>query len=132
MRLHFIEQAHVLDRDHRLIGKGLKQRDLLVGELPGSGRPTTIAPIGASVTNQRNGQHAAEPAGDCSVLDCILGVREHVRDRDDAARQDRSGRLPSPRPGGRREIASVTRASSSVSDSNVRVSGQMQQLAVEA
>ena len=33
------EQPHVLDRDHRLVGKGLEQRDLLLGEGPGSGRP---------------------------------------------------------------------------------------------
>ena len=28
----FLEQAHVLDGDHGLIGEGLEQRDLLVGE----------------------------------------------------------------------------------------------------
>ena len=28
------EQAHVLDGDHRLVGEGLEQRDLLVGERP--------------------------------------------------------------------------------------------------
>jgi hypothetical protein len=30
--LQFLEQAHVLDRDHCLVGKGLEERDLLVGE----------------------------------------------------------------------------------------------------
>ena len=30
--LHLLEQPHVLDRDHRLVGKGLNQLDLLVGE----------------------------------------------------------------------------------------------------
>ena len=28
----FVEQAHVLDRDHRLVGEGGEQLDLLVGE----------------------------------------------------------------------------------------------------
>ena len=31
-RLHLVEQPHVLDRDHRLVGEGLDQLDLLVGE----------------------------------------------------------------------------------------------------
>ena len=30
--LDLAEQARVLDRDHRLVGEGLEQRDLLVGE----------------------------------------------------------------------------------------------------
>src|SRR5262245_45500620 len=32
--LYLIEQPHVLDRDHRLVGKGLDQLDLLVGKRP--------------------------------------------------------------------------------------------------
>ena len=31
-RLHLVEQPHVLDRDHRLIGEGRDQLDLLLGE----------------------------------------------------------------------------------------------------
>ena len=31
-RLHLVEQPHVLDRDHRLVGEGGDQLDLLVGE----------------------------------------------------------------------------------------------------
>src|SRR5262249_26020446 len=30
--LHLVEQSHVLDRDHRLVGKCLHKRDLIVGE----------------------------------------------------------------------------------------------------
>src|SRR5262245_7132720 len=33
-RLHLIEQPHVLDRDHRLVGEGFKQFDLLLTECP--------------------------------------------------------------------------------------------------
>ena len=36
-RLHLVEQAHVLDGDHRLVGEGLDELDLLVGEGPTSG-----------------------------------------------------------------------------------------------
>ena len=31
-RLHLVEQPHVLDRDHGLVGEGLDQRDLSLGE----------------------------------------------------------------------------------------------------
>ena len=31
-RLHLVEQPHVLDRDHCLVGEGLDQRDLRIGE----------------------------------------------------------------------------------------------------
>ena len=31
-RLHLVEQAHVLDRDHGLVGKGLQEVDLALGE----------------------------------------------------------------------------------------------------
>ena len=33
-RLHLVEQAHVLDGDHRLVGEGAGKLDLLVGEWP--------------------------------------------------------------------------------------------------
>ena len=36
-RLELLEQPHVLDRNHRLIGKGLQQLDLTLGEEPDSG-----------------------------------------------------------------------------------------------
>src|SRR5262245_5944161 len=31
-RLHLVEQSHVLDRDHRLVGEGSNQFNLLIGE----------------------------------------------------------------------------------------------------
>ena len=33
-RLHLVEQSHVLDCDHRLVGEGLDQLDLLGSERP--------------------------------------------------------------------------------------------------
>ena len=32
--LDFVEQPHVLNRDHRLVGEGFDQLDLLVGKRP--------------------------------------------------------------------------------------------------
>ena len=34
-RACFLEQANVLNRDHRLVGKGAKQLDVMVGKRPG-------------------------------------------------------------------------------------------------
>ena len=45
-RLHLVEQPHVLDRDHRLVGEGRDQFDLLVGERPHRLRGKMITPIG--------------------------------------------------------------------------------------
>ena len=46
-RLHLVEQAHVLDGDHRLVGEGRDEFDLLVGERPHrSFAPKSITPIG--------------------------------------------------------------------------------------
>ena len=44
--LGLVEQPHVLDRDHGLVGEGLEQLQLLVGERPAFGsRATAITPI---------------------------------------------------------------------------------------
>ena len=45
-RLHLVEQPHVLDRDHRLVGEGGDQLDLLVGE--------AVALFGASGRSRRS------------------------------------------------------------------------------
>ena len=46
--LHLVEQPHVLDRDHGLVGEGGDQLDLLVGERAHLARASaTSTPIGA-------------------------------------------------------------------------------------
>ena len=45
-RLHLIEQSRVLNRDHGLVGEGLDELDLLVGERLDGGRGKQITPIG--------------------------------------------------------------------------------------
>ena len=46
-RLHVIEQPHVLDGYDRLLGEGLQQRNLPLGEQSGSSRATAIPPMGS-------------------------------------------------------------------------------------
>ena len=47
-RLHLVEQAHVLDRDHGLVGEGRHELDLPVGEGPHIERVRDMTPIGMS------------------------------------------------------------------------------------
>ena len=57
-RLHLVEQPHVLDRDHRLVGEGRDQLDLLVGERPHLLRSDTNTPIGLSFAQQRHAERS--------------------------------------------------------------------------
>ena len=59
-RLHLVEQAHVLDRDHRLVGEGLDQLDLLVGERPHGFTLQNDHPDGDSFAQQRDSQASCE------------------------------------------------------------------------
>ena len=66
-----LEQPHVLDGDHRLVGEGLEQRDLLVGERPGlvRGRRRST-PIGLPSRSIGTARHAAEAAAP-SAASCV-------------------------------------------------------------
>ena len=62
LRLHLVEQPHILDRDHGLVGEGLQQ--LLVMDGEGTDlypRDTDHADRRAAVHQRRN-QHAAKAA----------------------------------------------------------------------
>ena len=59
--LVLLEQTHVLDGDHGLVGEGLEQGDLLVGKRSGLGRVTEIA-RSARLRGQRHGHYAAVAA----------------------------------------------------------------------
>ena len=49
--LEFLEQPHILNGDHRLIGEGFKECDLFVGETAAPlFRRMVIAPIGSTFT----------------------------------------------------------------------------------
>ena len=60
-RLHLVEQPHVLDRDHRLVGEGGHQLDLLVGEraAPCCAYKTST-PIGVAFAQQRHAEQGPD------------------------------------------------------------------------
>ena len=53
-RLHLVEQAGVLDRDHRLIGESLQERDLTFGERRDFGAAEPDDADGLAVAHQRH------------------------------------------------------------------------------
>jgi hypothetical protein len=65
-RLQLREQAHVFDRDHCLVGEGLEQSDLTVGERSGRAARHGHRPNRPTIAKQRDGDDApiAACAGD--------------------------------------------------------------------
>ena len=90
-RLHLVEQPHVLDRDHRLVGKGGDQLDLLVGERPHrSCAAATMTPIGRSFAQQRDTEHGAEAADLLSLQLRVFRISQHIGNVNDLAFEQRS------------------------------------------
>src|SRR5262249_18770964 len=56
-RLHLVEQPHVLDRDHRLVGEGGQQVDLLIGECADGKSSKSEYAYQRSLSHERNTQH---------------------------------------------------------------------------
>ena len=75
--LGLVEQAHVLDRDHRLVGEGLEQLDVPVGERSGLVRGDGDGPNELPIAEHRN-REPASPASRQRVVARILRVGQHV------------------------------------------------------
>ena len=58
--LDFVEQPHILDGNHRLIGERGDQLDLLVGERSHRAGDQTMTPIGYAVAQQRHAENRAK------------------------------------------------------------------------
>ena len=75
--LEFLEQPHVLDGDHGLVGEGFKQLDLLFGKGSNFGAANHDRPNGNTFTQQRRGKNTSEtPAACCAVV--LPGTRSHL------------------------------------------------------
>ena len=98
-----LEQPHVLDRDHRLVGEGLQQLDLLVGERPGLGaadgdRADRRCPRASSARPGRCGSRrrsAASPIAYSGSVEHVGDVRRRAASGSRAA--DAVSRLERPR-----------------------------------
>ena len=80
-----IEETHVLDRDHRLVGEGLEQVDLPLREGRGFGSRDGNRPDRCALVQHRHGQEAPEVYGLRDGLEPKLGIFTDVRNVDDIA-----------------------------------------------
>ena len=80
--LHLVEQPHVLDRDHRLVGEGGEQLDLLISERlnvePRRHQDADELPV----AQQRHAQHSAVLFHAACLQQGQLGIGVGVRDMD--------------------------------------------------
>ena len=77
-RLHLVEQPHVLDRDHRLIGEGGDQLDLLVRERPYGASYERDDADRISFTQQGNSKDGPKTKRLLHVQIRVFRVRQHV------------------------------------------------------
>src|SRR5205823_12200797 len=87
-RLELGEEADVLDGDDRLVGKGLEQPDLTVGErshlCPGDEDPAD----GTAFAQQRYRERTSPPEGVSKIQMPILGIALDIGNMSDRAVQD--------------------------------------------
>ena len=82
--LDFVEQPHVLDRDHRLVGEGPDKLDLLARERPNRPRSHTITPIGLP-SRSIGTPSMVRPPIFCASTELVGRVGQDIGDLDDAA-----------------------------------------------
>src|SRR5439155_6234751 len=70
--LELLEQPHVLDRDHRLVGEGLQQLDLRGGEGPYLGAPRRQRSNEFLLLAKGNDQKTAHDAGGTHHCEIVL------------------------------------------------------------
>jgi len=66
-RLHRLEQPRVLDRDHRLVGEGLDQLDLLLGEWKYGSTVQDEHANWRPITQKRHAEDGAKVAESCQL-----------------------------------------------------------------
>ena len=94
-RLHLVEQPHVLDRDHRLVGKGGDQFDLLLGEWAHAGSLQHDDTDWRSFPQKRDAQHGTKTGNPLSFDESVFRIRQHVGNVDDLALEQRPSEDPS-------------------------------------
>ncbi len=82
-RLQLPEQANILDRDDGLVGEGLEQLDLGVGERRGLGLVDVDRANGKPIAQHRDGEDASEFGRLREGAVLVLGIRVHIGDAHD-------------------------------------------------
>ena len=79
-RLHLVEQAHVLDRDHGLVGEGRDQLDLFVRERPDDVARQYDHADHRAAAQERHPEHGPESAFRLRLGPSVLRILEDVGD----------------------------------------------------
>src|SRR5215467_15745872 len=89
-RLLSLKQPRVLDGDHCLVGEGLEQIDLSVGERADLGASDDNHADGLTCTNQRDGQYSAvsKASGIIATLRILVAFSQHIGDVNRLAVED--------------------------------------------
>ena len=88
----FLEQAYVLDGDHGLVGEGLQQANLPLGEFARHGAYHHDGADHLPFTHHGNAHSAAESAPLRRAFLLVCGVGEHILDLHRLALQDHARR----------------------------------------
>jgi len=88
-RLQVREEAHVLDRDDGLVGEGLQERDLAVGEWSGNQTGGTDGAYHLPFLQHRGSERTAKAGHSGQSPVGVFRVVEEGRDMGDGLRQDR-------------------------------------------
>ena len=75
-----LEQPHVLDRDHRLVGEGLHQLDLLAGEGAHLRAPQNDDADRRPFAHERDTQPRSEAGDSLRIAEGVLPIGKRVRD----------------------------------------------------
>ncbi len=89
-RIELVEKAHILDRDHGLVGEGLQQCNLRCGKRAGLGSSDCNPADDITLAQQRHGEHAAESARCRRARDHVIGVGENIFDHAHRSRRNRT------------------------------------------
>ncbi len=81
-RLHLVEQSYVLDSNHRLIGKGGRELDLLVVERPHATTHQADDADGNPFAQQRDAQQGAKALTFLDVCPGVFRVVFYIGDLD--------------------------------------------------
>jgi hypothetical protein len=86
-----LKQPHVLDRDRGLVGKGLQQVNVPLGEATGLTSGNDDCSNWSVITEHRDRENASPPTSNRDFAR-VLRISRHVLDLRDRAREDRSAR----------------------------------------
>ena len=87
-RLHLLEQACVLDRDHGLVGECAQDLDMARGKDAGLGARDDDGAQDLVLAEQRHAEQRARRAAGRREGNDVIGLRQHVLDLLDAAREN--------------------------------------------